>query len=72
CSHTSGNPSRERVGRASAEAAVLFSFFSGEAASKGIPADITKTAEHPKANKEEFNMITRYSRNGLRQANRRR
>ncbi|WMB16441.1 hypothetical protein [Akkermansia muciniphila] len=48
----------------------MFSFFSEEAASNGIPAAAARNTEHPKTNKEEFNMVTRYYRNLLRQANR--
>ncbi|HJI13449.1 MAG TPA: hypothetical protein OIL82_00310 [Akkermansia muciniphila] len=72
CIHTSGKPSRASDGRASSEATVLFSFFSEEAACNGIPADTAKIMEHPKTNREEFNMVTRYYRNLLRQANRKR
>lgn len=72
CIHTSGKPSRASDGRASSEATVLFSFFSEEAACNGIPADTAKIMEHPKVNREEFNMVTRYYRNLLRQANRKR
>lgn len=72
CIHTSGKPSRASDGRASTEATVLFSFFSEEAACNGIPADTAKIMEHPKTNREEFNMVTRYYRNLLRQANRKR
>ena len=67
-----GKPSRASDGRASSEATVLFSFFSEEAACNGIPADTAKIMEHPKTNREEFNMVTRYYRNLLCQANRKR
>lgn len=71
CIHTSGKPSRASDGRHPPKH-VLFSFFSEEAACNGIPADTAKIMEHPKTNREEFNMVTRYYRNLLRQANRKR
>ena len=44
----------------------------GKLAMAYATADTAKIMEHPKVNREEFNMVTRYYRNLLRQANRKR